>query len=599
MTAPSPLLAAGSLSSFAIKSEGQPIDSSFQVVSIDIWTALNKVPKAQIVLSDGSAAEQDFAISNLPTFIPGKKIEIAAGYDTVNRTIFRGVVVKQGIEISESKSSQLIVDITDEAIKMTLDRKNALFDKITDGDLIGKLITSNGLTKDVDSTDTVHEEIVQYFASDWDLMLTRAQMNSFVVIVDAGKVTVKAPDTGQSPVLSVEYGDSILDLQAEMNAATQYASSAINSYTWDPDSQKLAEAGPGPVNVTEQGNISSADLAKVFDVKKLPQQTGAPIEKTALKDWSSAELLKSKLSKIRGHVCFQGSALAQIGKTIELSGLGKRFNGNAFISGVHHSITDGQWVTAAYFGLSEQWFAAETPEIAAPDASGQLPPIKGLQTGIVKQVAKDPAGEFRVLVSLPLLQDDAKGVWARLGMFYASSQVGAVFYPEIGDEVVVGFMNEDPRYAVILGSVYSKKLAPPIQPDEKNNKKTLVTRSKLEISFDEESKIIEIKTPGNHSIKLDDKGTAITLKDSNGNTVSLSKSGITLDSAFHVSITAKGNITIDAKGNLKLSAAANATMEGLQVAHKAQTKFSAQGTAQAEVTASGMLTLQGALVKIN
>jgi Rhs element Vgr protein len=599
MTAPSPLLAAGSLCSFAIKSDGTPIDSTFQVVSIDIWIGLNKVPKAQIVLYDGSAAESDFAISSLPTFIPGKKIEIAAGYDGTNKTIFKGIVERQGIEIVRNGPSKLIVDVTDEAIRMTLERNNALFENITDSDLIGKLISANGLAKDVAATSTVHEDIVQFYASDWDLMLTRAQMNGFVVLVDSGKVVVKTPDNSQAPVLSVEYGDSILDLHAEIDAASQLASSAINSFAWDPETQKLAAAGPGPVTVTEQGNLSSAELAKVFDVKKFAQQTGAPIQKTALKDWSSAELLKSKLSKIRGEVCFQGNALAQAGKTIALGGLGTRFNGNAYVSAVHHSIIDGEWITTAAFGLSDSWFATQAPEIAAPGASGQLPPIKGLQTGIVKKLAADPGGEFRVLVSLPLLQDDAKGVWARLGTFYASNKIGAMFYPEIGDEVVVGFMNEDPRYAVILASVYSKKLAPPLTPDEKNTKKVLLTRSKLEISFDEESKIIEIKTPGNHSIKLDDKGKAITIKDSNSNTVTLANSGITIDSASNIKMTAKGNITIDAKGNLKLSSAANATMEGLQVAHTAKTKFSAQGTAQAEIKASGMLTLQGAMVKIN
>jgi phage protein D len=341
----------GSFGTASIKSEGEVIDGTFKVLSIDVWAAINKVPKARIVLSDGNAAKRDFAISSSPTFIPGKKIEIAAGYDTKNRTIFKGVVLKQAIEIDESGSSKLIVHVTDEAITMTLERKNAVFDKITDGDLIGKLITSNGLAKDVASTDTVHEEIVQSYTSDWDLMLTRAEMNGLVVMVDGGKVVVKAPDTRQAAVLGVEFGESILDLQAEMNAATQYSSSAINSYTWDPDAQKLIEAGPGPVKVTEQGNISSADLAKVFDVKKFPQQAGAAIEKTALKDWSSAELLKSKLSKIRGHVRFQGTALAQIGKTIELAGLGTRFNGNAFISGIHHVIADGRWLTTAYFGL--------------------------------------------------------------------------------------------------------------------------------------------------------------------------------------------------------------------------------------------------------
>lgn len=598
MTAPSPALAEASLVTFAIKVDGKEIPSTFQVVSIDTWASVNKVPKARVVIFDGSPSTQDFEISNLKTFLPGSKLEIAAGYEGKESNIFKGVVVKQGIEIDQTQGSKLIVDVTDEAIKMTLERKNALFEKIKDGDLIGKLIAASGLSKDVAATNTVHEEIVQFYASDWDLMLTRAEMNGLVVTVSGGKVTVREPDTQQSPVLRVEYGDSILDLQAEMDAATQFAPSAIKSYAWDSAAQKLIESGPAAVSVKEQGNVPSGQLAQVFKVKKLVQQTGAPIEKTATQDWSSAELLKSKLSKIRGRVRFQGSALAATGKTIELAGLGQRFNGTAFVSGVHHHIANGRWLTTATFGLSANWFAEENPNLAAPDASGQLPPVKGLQTGIVKKVAKDPGGEFRVLVGLPLLQDNSKGVWARLGSFYASNKVGAVFYPEVNDEVIVGFMNEDPRYPVILGSVYSKKLAPPYPPDEKNTKKALVTKGKLEISFDEQNKVIEIKTPGKHVIKLDDKSGAVSIEDSNKNQVSLSKGGISVASASNLKITAKGNITIQANGNLVLSAKANASMEGLQVAHKAKAQFAAKG-ALAEVSASGILTVKGAIVKIN
>ncbi|HNG92305.1 MAG TPA: type VI secretion system tip protein VgrG [Acidobacteriota bacterium] len=600
MTTPTPYSVDTSLVSFSIKIEGKEIDTTFQVYSINTWVGVNKIPKAQILIYDGSPSEQTFEISNLSTFLPGKKLEIAAGYNNGKLTpIFKGVIVKQGIEITQTQGSKLIVDVTDEAIKMTLDRKNALFEKIKDSDLIGKLITSNGLAKDVAATTTVYEEIVQYYATDWDLMLMRAELNSMVAIVDGGKVTVKKPDTQQSPVLKVEYGDTILDLQAEMNAATQYKSSVIKSFTWDVDTQKLIESGPGSVSVQEPGNVSSDELARVFDVKKYTQQTGGPVEKSSLQDWSSAEVLKSKLSKIRGHVRFQGSALVQPGKTIELAGLGNRFNGKAYISGVHHSIINNKWLTSVDFGLSARWFAAENPDISAPDASGQLPPIKGLQTGIVKKVAQDPGGEFRVLVNLPILQDASKGVWARLATFYASNKVGAVFYPEVNDEVVVAFMNEDPRYPVIVGSLYSKKMAPPYAPDEKNQKKAIVTKSKLEITFDEQNKIIEIKTPGKHSIKLDDKAGSITIADSNRNSVVLSKSGINLESASNINIKAKGNISLDATGNLSLSAKANATMEGLQVAHKAKAKFSANGTASAEITSSGILTVRGTLVKIN
>ncbi len=599
MTAPSPAAADTALVSFTIKVEGKEIDSTFQVDSIATQTAVNKVPKAEIVVFDGSPAKSDFEISNLDTFLPGKKIEIAAGYNQKDTAIFKGVIVKQGIEIHPSQGSKLVVDATDEAIKMTLERKNAVFEKIKDGELIGKLISGNGLSKEVAATRTVHQEIVQYYATDWDLMLTRAELNGLVVVVDAGKVAVKPPDTAQTPALRVKYGDSILDLEAEMDAATQFASSAVKSASWDAAAQKLIESGPGAVSVKEPGNVSSAELAKVFGVKKFSQQTGGTIDKGSLQEWSTAELVKSKLAKIRGSVRFQGSAKARVGKTIELQGLGKRFNGTAFLSGVGHRIHAGKWLTTAQFGLSPQWFAAEAPHLAAPDASGLLPPIKGLQTGIVKKVAKDPAGEFRVFVNLPLLGDKNKGVWARLGTFYASAKVGAVFYPEVNDEVVVGFMNEDPRYPVILGGVYSKKLAPPYPPDAKNGKKALVTRSKLEIFFDEKNKIIEIRTPGKNTIHLDDKAKVISIKDSNKNTVSLSKSGISLESGSNVKIKAKGNVTIEAGANLKLAAKANASMEGLQVAHKAKAKFSAKGTAQAEVTASGMLTLRGAMVKIN
>jgi Rhs element Vgr protein len=600
MTAPSPDINDGSQLSLSIKVAGKEISSTYQIVSINTWLGVNKIPKATIVLFDGSPETQDFEASNLKTFLPGNKVVIGAGYGgTTPATIFTGVIVKQGIEITRNAGSKLLVHLTDEVIKMTLERSNALFEKIKDSDLIGQLIAANGLSKDVAATTTVHEEIVQYYASDWDLMLTRAEMNGLVVMADAGKVTVKEPDTQQSPVLSVKYGDSILDLDAEMDAATQFTSSAIKSYTWEPDQQKLINSGPGTVSVKEQGNYSSAELAKVFGVKSVPQQTGAPIEKTALQDWSSAELLKSKLAKIRGSVRFQGSALAKVGKTIELAGLGDRFNGTAFIAGVHHSISDGRWLTTVQFGLSANWFAETTFGIAAPAASGQLPAIKGLQTGVVKKVAKDPGGEFRVFVTLPLLQDDAKGVWARLSGFYASNKFGAVFYPEVSDEVIVGFMNEDPRYAVILGSVYSKKLPPLFPPDEKNNKKAITTRSQLQILFDDQDKIIEIVTPGKHSIKMDDKAKSITVKDGKGNTMSMSGSGIALESTSNLSITAKGNITIEAKGNLALKAAAKATMEGLQVAHTAKTQFTAKANLTAEVSGSAMLTLKGGLVKIN
>lgn len=598
MTIPSPLLLSGSLTTFTIKVENQAIPSTFQVASIETWVAVNRLPKARLVIYDGSPATGTFPISSLDLFLPGKNISIAAGYNGKDTVIFTGVVVSQGIGIDQTASSRLIVDITDQAMAMTLERKSAVFANIKDSDLIRQLITRNGLDATVSATQTVYEDIVQYYATDWDLMVMRAELNGFVVIADGGKVTVDAPNTQASPVLLAAYGDSILDLDAEMNAATQYKSSAIKSYAWDESTQTMLEAGPGTLNVTEPGDVSSDQLAATFGVTTYAQQTGAMIPSGSLQDWSTAELLKSKLSKIRGQVRFQGSALAKAGSMIQLDGLGGRFNGPSYISGVRHMIQDGRWTTTVTFGLAWPWFASEAPQIPSPAASGQLPPIQGLQTGIVKQVAADPEGEFRVMVTLPILGATAPGVWARLSSFYASNQFGSVFYPEVKDEVIVGFMNNDPRFPIILGSVYSKALAPPYPPVTENYIKAVVTRSKLEMTFDDQNQIIEIKTPGKRSVRLDDKAGTITVSDGFKNTITLSSSGITLDSGKDMVLKAAGNITIQAGAALNMSATTNATLKGMQISHTATGRFQAQG-GTATLAATGITTITGVMVNIN
>jgi len=85
-----------------------------------------------------------------------------------------------------------------------------------------------------------------------------------------------------------------------------------------------------------------------------------------------------------------------------------------------------------------------------------MAPIQGLQSGRVVQVGADPAGAYRVMISLPQL-GMTEGVWARLAGFYASNGFGAVFYPEVGDEVVVGFVGGELSSPIVIGSLFSAR----------------------------------------------------------------------------------------------------------------------------------------------
>lgn len=578
-------------------SNGKGVRDDIQVVSVLVSRSINRIPYAKIVLLDGDMPNQDFPLSNSADFQPGAEIKINAGYDQDEQTLFEGVVVKHGIKISGENEARLLIECRDKAVKLTVGRKNANFVDSKDSDIIAKLISgSSGLSADVTASNTQHKESVQYYATDWDFLLARAEANGFLVIVEDGKLTVGPPKTSGSPELKVTYGEDLYEFQADLDAMTQLAS--VKGVSWDLKTQAIVEGQKAPKKLNDQGDLDSATLAKVVGLDSFRLQTPAPMEQSALNDWAEARQVKAGLARIRGHMKFQGSAKARLGKLIELGGVGNRFKGKVFVSAVQHSIVDGNWTTEVEFGMSPEWFA-ERRDLVAPPAAGLLPGVEGLHIGVVKKLDADPDGQHKIQVSVPIMQAASDGVWARLSRFYSSDGYGAFFIPEIGDEVVLGFFNNDPSNPVVLGSLYSSKRKPPYDLTAENNIKALVTRGKLKLEFDDDKKVITLVTPANNTIVLSDDGKSILIQDETGNKIELNTGGITLDSPKDIKITAKGKITLDAIGEIGITSKADVKVAGLNINHVAQVGFVAKGSASAELSAAGQTTVKGAMVMIN
>ncbi|MEM1320091.1 MAG: type VI secretion system tip protein VgrG [Bacteroidota bacterium] len=592
----SPVTSKADLVTFSIKSQGKTIKDTDQVVSITVRKAANRISSCEIVLVDGSAAKQDFPVSDSDTFVPGAKIEVLAGYENSNTSIFQGIVVQQQLQIDSKNGPTLVVHCQDEAVKMTVGRKNAYFVETTDSAIFSELIGKYDLEADVSSTDVQLKEVVQYYATDWDFLLSRTEVNGMVCMVEDGKIAIKRPEELTEEVLSLTYGYDIYAFDATIDAVSQLQSVQANA--WDMDSQSVINANATPGNIN-QGNLSTSELAKVVGLDNYDLQSAGALEESQLEVWAKAEGTKSTYAKVRGAVKFQGSALAKPGTLVQLKGFGKRFNGKGFVSGVEHRISDGNWVSTAQLGLSPDWFT-ETVRTEAPLAAGLLPGIQGLQIGKVQQIHDDPDGEFRVLVTLPLIQSSDDGVWARLANFSATNEAGAFFYPEVEDEVVVGFLNDDPRYPVILGSLYSSSRQAPEEPDEENTIKAIVTREKLKITFDEEKRIITIITPGENQLILSDEDQGITLSDQNNNSIKLSSSGIDINSASNINIKATESITIDGPSGLTATASSGSiSLSAISISHTADVEYSVNASASASFSSQGELFINGAMVMIN
>ena len=442
----------GGLVSFDIKVEGSAIPDAMDVKAIEVRKSVNRIGTARIVIIGGQASTDTFKVSSSDTFVPGNTISIASGYNSKNDIIFKGIITKQHIRIHPGTGPVLEVECRDQAIKMIVGRKSATFSKKKDSDIISAIIGNySGLSAKVTATSIQWPEQVQYYATDWDFILSRAEANGMIVTTLNGEVSVFPPDKNTSPVLTIEYGNNLLEFNADLNSVNQLAS--VKGSAWDFKTQQLV-TGQANNSYAGPGNLSSATLSEVVGLKEFDVRSTAPFQSANLSNWAKAELVKSEYAKIQGEVKFQGSNLVDPGKYITLAGLGDRFNGDHLISGVHHVISHGNWTTEASVGLSSVWFTEE-PDVMAPPAAGLLPGVQGLFNGTVKKMYEDPDNQFRILVDVPLFDPKGEGLWARLTNFYSTSDAGVFFLPEVGDEVVLGFLNEDPRFPIILGSLYS------------------------------------------------------------------------------------------------------------------------------------------------
>jgi len=570
----------------AILVDGTEISGEFHLLSLGVTRELNRIPTATIQLRDGEASKSTFVASNSDHFIPGKNIDIHLGYGAEKESVFQGIVVKHGIKVRKD-GSWLTLECRDKAVKMSSGVKSRYFAEKKDSDIMEEIIGSYKLQKDVSATKPDLKELTQYDCTDWDFLLCRAEANGQVVIVTDGKVTIAAPATGQEPVVTVRYGATLLELDAEIDARRQ--SKGIKASSWNATEQEVLKVDAKEPSKTRSGNIPPTDLAEVMGGGPREMRHGGKLSQPELQAWADGQLLRERLAKVRGRAKFQGFAGVTPGKIIEMTGIGERFEGKLYVSGVRHTVVNGNWETDVQFGLSNERYA-ETYNLRPLPAAGLLPAVSGLQIGVVTALQKDPEGEDRIKVRLPMVSPVEEGIWARIATLDAGKGRGTFFRPEIKDEVVVGFLGDDPRHPVVLGMCHSKAKPAPEAAENLNHRKGYVSRSKLRLIFDDQKKVILLETPGGNRMTLSQEDKGIVLSDQNGNKITLDDSGIRIESSK----------------DLTLKAAKDIKIEGSKVELKAQSTFKAAGAASAElsgasttVKGSATTVIQGGMVRIN
>ncbi|CAQ84198.1 MULTISPECIES: phage baseplate assembly protein V [Photorhabdus] len=507
------------------------------VISLTINHQINGIPSTNITLGIAGDASHIFdtkAQAELASCRPNNELTLQ-----IQKTVvFKGSIVRQALEL---KGQDSIITLTAKhpLQKLTHSLHSQLFSQQSDEAIIRKLFNQAGIQttiKQAPQLKTVHEQMVQFRCNDWAFLKSRLIATNTWLLPGNESVTLITPKAlNQSTVHTLHRQASAEDIvlfAADLQWNNQYSPKTVSVRAWDIAQQKLSPA----IN-TQNSQLGSHKLA-VDSIAALADKEwqwaySYPLDNEQAKHLAQGIMNNLRSHNISGSFEIEGNHRYQPGDVLALNGFGQGMDGQGIITGVSQIINQRQgWHTLLTLGM-------------LPDVEPPVPQVKELHIGIVEKYQQDRQSLSRIPVRIPALNLTKGVLFARLGKPYASHESGFCFYPEPGDEVIIGFFECDPRFPVILGSMHNPKNKPPLEPSEKNPVKTLVIKQgdkQQALIFDNKENTVALNSGENKVSLQQDKN--ITLN----STKNLITQAQEINIQAEKSLSATGKSGVDIKG---------------------------------------------------
>ncbi len=228
--------------------------------------------------------------------------------------------------------------------------------------------------------------------------------------------------------------------------------------------------------------------------------------------------------------------------------------------------------------------------------AGSVGTVNGVMIATVTN-NKDPENMGRVKLKFMIHEQPLETDWAPIASLMSGNGMGTLFIPEVGDEVLVAFHFGHLSKPYVIGCLWNKNKKPPAK-DDQNNLRKIHSRSGHELIFDDKDNAgkVTLKTSKGVQIILDDQNDKVTI----GTKSDQQKIVLQGASAGTITIETSGNkLTINNKGDIQLESMKSVTIKSTQLKLEASATMDIKANASLNIEASGMLTLKGAMVKIN
>jgi type VI secretion system secreted protein VgrG len=313
---------------------------------------------------------------------------------------------------------------------------------------------------------------------------------------------------GKNVVLGMPTGNNV-DLMfgsnlSRFNMSLQVRPSNFEVMAYDYLNNEVYDTTPsgieGKAGLDNLGKHTYSKSQTFFATQPKQWNNNYVTNKKQLDDFTNtrAAAQSSNMVKFNGA---SGHPGVQLGNTIEVKG-NNVFNnadeayGQFTVIGVTHH-TDGQ-------GNYNNEFLAIPASIKTPPVTAYAEPVCETQSAIVTD-NYDPKGLGRVRVRFRWMKPSEKTPWIRMMMPHAGGGKGHFFIPELEEEVVVAFEDNNALKPYVQGSIYNAGQNNSYS-NEGNDVKIIQTRSGTKIRMNDAEGSVFVEDPSGNTWLMDGKG---------------------------------------------------------------------------------------------
>ena len=553
----------------------------------------------------------------------GKLIKV--GYASGNsdqpaQYFFKGIITQLSVDKFQGIGGDLVFKGYSPTILLEEGRRYATFDGKTLSDSVRQVmqdVPSNLLDSHCDPDQDKNTGYrVQYKESSFQYLKRLAKAYNQWLYFDGSKLYFgkkKDDDT-----FNLTFGSDVTNMKLDY----MLAPSRFEIFNYNPQSDQVLKGDSGSANTAKIDDLSDMLQNRSEDVFSKKKQISLAFHP---EQQSDMDALTSQAKNRLGsqYLILEGNCNnphIKIGSVINITGPNRANPSQSDNYGKYRIISLEQTVDGGG-GFASTFKAVSSGAITPPyDLDPSYQAVED-EFATVKD-NKDPEKMGRLKVQHVWQTGDEMTHWLDTTQMYAGADRGFYFVPEIGDKVILGFINGNPSYPYVKGSIYRKDNKPVTVYEDDNSSKAIALSKNMYIQFDSaynmsgsDTEIIGITSydPGgqhdhpNYVLITKDAEFGVVIHSENhkiligADTIKIETRNETeIISGGDLKISSGGKLTIDAgqndlelKGmNVKINATQNANLE-------ANAQTTVKGSAEVKIDGGAMVEVTGVLIKLN